>query len=198
MFGIACGSLAAYKWMPIQREMELSNAMLRKRWMRYPMVAGVFGLAYFCSLQLPTRFFQKIGHRNQGITEETYRGQADIVGRFRLFESGNEPSAAEDRVLDYLAMYDKDPLSKPELLDHIVKRITKHTDLNEIFQVKRVGKDQNPIFWAFGKIHGLENIAFCDSQELLAAKGNPVLIQSLVNKVSPKNAPGVGSFAQAE
>ena len=50
MFGIACGSLAAYKWMPIQREMELSNAMLRKRWMRYPMVAGVFGLAYFCSL----------------------------------------------------------------------------------------------------------------------------------------------------
>ena len=73
-------------------------------------------------------------------------------------------------------MYDKDPLSKPELLDHIVKRITKNTDLNEIFQVKRLGKDQNPLFWAFGKIHGLENIAFCDAQELIAAKGNPVLI----------------------
>ena len=62
--------------------------MLRKRWMRYPMVAGVFGLAYFCSLQLPVRFLQKIGHRNDGISVETYKGKHDVVGRFRLFESG--------------------------------------------------------------------------------------------------------------
>jgi len=56
MFGLTCGALAAYKWMPIQNEMELSNAMLRKRWMRYPMVAGIFYAAYFCSMQLPVRF----------------------------------------------------------------------------------------------------------------------------------------------
>ena len=57
LWGVACGALAAYKWMPIQREMEASSAILRKRWMRYPMVAGVFGAAYFCGLQLPVRFF---------------------------------------------------------------------------------------------------------------------------------------------
>jgi hypothetical protein len=31
-----------------------------------------------------------------------------------------------------------------------------------MFQVKRSGKDRDPMFWSFGKIHGLENIAFAD------------------------------------
>ena len=70
------------------------------------------------------RFFQKIGHRNDGISEETYKGKHDAVGRFRLFESGMNSRSSEDKVLDYLAMYDKDPLSKPELLDHMMKRIS--------------------------------------------------------------------------
>ena len=129
LFGLACGAVAANRWMPIQREMELSNAMLRKRWMRYPMVAGVFGFAYFCGMQLPVRFFQKIGHRNEGISHESYKGKHDIVGRFRLFEN-SESSGAEDKLLDYLSMYDKDPLSKPELLEHMVRRISEQTDLS--------------------------------------------------------------------
>jgi len=114
LFGVFCGSVAAYKWMPIQREMEASSAMLRKRWMRYPMVAGIFGFAYFCGIQLPVRFFQKATHRNEGISAESYKGKHDIVGRFRLFENTSETSQ-EDELLDYLCMYDKDPLSKPEL-----------------------------------------------------------------------------------
>ena len=88
--------------------------MLRKRWMRYPMVAGIFGFAYFCGIQLPVRFFQKATHRNEGISAESYKGKHDIVGRFRLFENTSETSQ-EDELLDYLCMYDKDPLSKPEL-----------------------------------------------------------------------------------
>lgn len=57
LWGLACGTLAAYKWMPIQRQMEAASAIWRKQWMRYPIVAGVFGIAYFCGLQLPVRFF---------------------------------------------------------------------------------------------------------------------------------------------
>ena len=115
-WGFFCGGLAAYKWMPIQREMEASNALLRKQWVRYPIVAGVFASAYFFGLQLPVRFFQKLTHRNESITTETYMGGHDVVGRFRLFQDEEKNESAEDKLLDHLAMYDKDPLSKPELL----------------------------------------------------------------------------------
>ena len=125
MWGLGCGAFAAYKWMPIQREMEASNAMLRKAWMRYPMVASAFGMAYFVGMQLPTRFFAKFTHRNVGIDSDTYKGQHDLVSRFRLFEEGSgQSSSAEDALLDKMAIYDKDALSKPELLDHLMKRIS--------------------------------------------------------------------------
>jgi hypothetical protein len=32
------------------------------------------------------------------------------------------------------------------------------------------------MFWTFGKIHGLENIAFADPAEVKATNGNPVKI----------------------
>ena len=50
LFGLALGSLAAYKFMPLQREMSLNHAIMRKAWMRYPMLLGVFGAAYFFGL----------------------------------------------------------------------------------------------------------------------------------------------------
>jgi tRNA/tmRNA/rRNA uracil-C5-methylase (TrmA/RlmC/RlmD family) len=48
--------------------------------------------------------------------------------------------------------------------------------------VKRSGKDRNDAFWSFGKIHGLENIAFADPEEIRQTNGNPVKIQEIVNK----------------
>jgi hypothetical protein len=45
-----------------------------------------------------------------------------------------------------------------------------------------MGKDKDPMFYTFGKIHGLENIAFADPLELKATNGNPVSIQKIVNK----------------
>lgn len=51
-----------------------------------------------------------------------------------------------------------------------------------MFKVTRGGKDRNDLFWAFGKIHGLENIAFVDPEELKNTNGNPVKIQQLVDE----------------
>jgi hypothetical protein len=45
-----------------------------------------------------------------------------------------------------------------------------------MFRIKRAGKDRDPMFWSFGKIHGLENIAFANEEELKATNGNPVKI----------------------
>ncbi len=104
-----------------------------------------------------------------------------MVGRFRLFDNEGGPTAAEDRLLDKLSMYGKDPLSKPELLEHMMKRVSQQTDLSDVFRVKRQGKDANDTFWSFGKIHGLENIAFCDAQDVNSTAGNPYKLQQLVN-----------------
>jgi hypothetical protein len=48
--------------------------------------------------------------------------------------------------------------------------------MSKLFRVKTAGKDHDPMFWSFGKIHGLENIAFADPKELEATNGNPVKI----------------------
>lgn len=57
IWGASCGALAVYKFMPLLREAEASSALMRKAWMRYPVLATVFGGAYFFGLQLPVRFF---------------------------------------------------------------------------------------------------------------------------------------------
>jgi hypothetical protein len=87
LWGFSLGAFAAYKWMPLQRELQASNAIMRKWWMRYPLVAGVFYSAYYVALQMPTRIFQKLTHRNEGISPESYKGRHDLVGRFRIFET---------------------------------------------------------------------------------------------------------------
>lgn len=46
-----------------------------------------------------------------------------MVSRFRLFEN-NTQSTAEGDLLDHMSMYDKDPLSKPELVEHMMKRVS--------------------------------------------------------------------------
>ena len=76
----------------------------------------------------------------------------------------------------------------------MVKNVSKKVDLSEIFQVKRSGKDLDDFYYTFGKVHGIENIAFVDPDELAATKGNPVSIQRLVNKVDANSIPKKGSY----
>lgn len=112
LFGCSMGALAVYKVLPVIREMEASHAIMRKAWMRYPLLATAFGSAFFVGVQLPVRFFSKLTHRHEQVTHENYYGRNDLVGRFRAFEE-QKGTSAEDELLDHLSMYDKDPLSKP-------------------------------------------------------------------------------------
>ena len=54
--------------------------------------------------------------RDGGVGNDTFKGETDLVSRFRLFED-NEHVSNEDKVLNYLSMYSKDPLTKPELVE---------------------------------------------------------------------------------
>ena len=93
-------------------------------------------------------------------------------------------------MLNYLATHTADPLSEPALREHLYSKVATKFDLNELFQVKRLGKDADDLFFQFGKIHGLENIAYVSEEDLKKAAGNPVALQLLVNKVDgPTNVP---------
>jgi hypothetical protein len=65
-----------------------------------------------------------------------------------------------------------------------MEKITKEFDISELFQIKRMGKDLDEIFYRFGKIHGLENIAFISDEDLETTNGNPVALQHLINQVN--------------
>lgn len=73
------------------------------------------------------------------------------------------------------------------MIDKIALTAMTSTDITKLFRVKRRGKDRDDLFWAFGKIHGLENIAFADPEQVKATNGNPVKLQKLVNEVNGPN-----------
>lgn len=177
MWGTFCGGLAAYKAGPIQRELANSIRLFRKPWLRYAGQFAAFSFFYYVGTQMPTRFFRLASKGNVGATHDVAVAQADLVSRFRLFDEDEHDGShrsQEDQYADYLATYSSDPLDKPELLNQMMKNIRKNADLKKVFRVKRRGADLDPWHWSFGKIHGLENIAFCDPAELEATNGNPV------------------------
>jgi hypothetical protein len=90
-------------------------------------------------------------------------------------------------LLNYLSMYSTKPFTKAELLDKMMLKAMEDVDVTKLFRVKSNGRDRDPMFWSFGKIHGLENIAFADPNEIKETKGNPVKIQSIINRVDAPN-----------
>jgi hypothetical protein len=84
------------------------------------------------------------------------------------------------------------------MLDNIITQLSKHTDISKLFQVQRAGKDKDETFWSFGKIHGLENLAFADPAELEATKGNPVKIQLLVDRLGDENHSQTQKYSSEE
>jgi hypothetical protein len=173
---------------PLQRRLEGYNAIFRKPWMKFPLYGAVFAFCGYCGLQMPSRIFRKYDKGDVGVTHQVYTSQYDLVSKFRLFE--NTPvQDARNELATYLSIYSTEPLTRNEMLDNIMISALKQYDISKMFRVKRRGKDRDPFFWSYGKIHGLENIAFVDPEELKKAEGNPVIIQSLVDKVE---APNIG------
>jgi hypothetical protein len=70
--------------------------------------------------------------------------------------------------------------------DELLERLAEMKRLGKNMRIRRMGKDENDIFWALGKIHGLENIIYVDKDELLKAAGDPIKLQRLINDVKPK------------
>jgi hypothetical protein len=169
-WGLACGLVGANYARPFHVTLSNYNAFFRKPWMKIPIYAWAFGCAFYGGIQLSTRLFPKLTYSKyyyQGVTHPYYTSSPDMVSKFRLFENIEVPDTRDDLV-NYLTVYSTDPLTKGEMVDQLALAAMKEFDFSKMFRVKRVGKDREPMFWCFGKIHGLENLAFASEDEVYA------------------------------
>lgn len=140
-------------------------------------------------MQLPARLFPKLTYSKfEGVNHAYYTSSQDVVGKFRLFDTVEELDSRQD-ITNYLSVYSTQPVTKNEMLDNLALQALKEFDLGEMFRVKRAGKDRDDLFWSFGKIHGLENLAFVDQEAVRKTNGNPVKIQRLVNEADRGSLP---------
>lgn len=86
-------------------------------------------------------------------------------------------------------MYTSGPLTKAELLNRMADGLPVDPEFASKFQIKRRGRDKDDMFWTFGKVHGLENIAYLTEEQILATGGNPAALQQLVDQVNDSKKP---------
>jgi hypothetical protein len=187
--GVFCGCIGAFYARHFQRTLEGYNAIFRKPWMRLPIYGISFGCTFYGGLQLPARMFPKFTYsKYEGVNHAYVSSSNDIVGKFRLFDTIEDFDARQD-ITNYLSAYTTQPVTKNEMLDNLALQALKEFDLGQMFRVKRAGKDRDDLFWSFGKVHGLENLAFVDPEAIKATNGNPVKIQQLVNSADRSKLP---------
>lgn len=87
--------------------------------------------------------------------------------------------SAEQNLVNYLHEYSDRPFVKDELLARLEDLQKKGLKM----RIRRMGKDLDDLYWTFGKIHGLENIAFAEEADLKATNGDPIALQLLVNRL---------------
>ena len=80
-------------------------------------------------------------------------------------------------------------MSKAELLNRIADGKPVDPEFASKFKIKRRGRDKDDIFWRYGKIHGLENLAFASEEELAACNGDPLQLQRLVDSINDREKP---------
>ncbi len=160
--GTGCGVAAAMYARPIQRNLEKYSSLFRKPWMRLPIYSFAFICAFYGGIQLPGRIFPKFTpYLNDGVNHAVYTSSQDLVARFRLFDKIPEVDTERD-ISWYLNEYTTKPYSEADLVGKAMEEAVKRTDVTKLLRVKPSGRDRDPLFWSFGKIHGLENIAFAD------------------------------------
>jgi hypothetical protein len=162
LIALGCGAVAAYWARPIQRHAERYSALFRKPWMKLPILGTAFACGVLGGSQMPSRIFHKLTpSKNQGVDFAHYSGSEDVVSRFRLFETIEQPNP-KGSIANYLTNYGSEPLTKSEMASNLMLHTLKEVDASKHFRVARKGKDKDDFFWSFGKIHGLENLAFVD------------------------------------
>lgn len=196
-FNTLVGAFAWNRLIPFQKEASGSYPIFRKPWLRHSVGFTAFLGASYCAQMMQTHWFPKFSKKysQTGVTGNTYLNNHDLISKFRFFENGVASADSENEVKNYLELYSSGPLTKATLLDRIAEGQDIDPEYAKKFKIKRRGKDKDDLFWKFGKIHGLEYIAYCSQEELEACGGDPIALQKLINKKMDEPKPeGPGSF----
>lgn len=194
VFSTAFASFFAYKFGPMQIEAAKSYPLFRKIWMRVPIQGAVFAGMFYVGTQMNTKIFPKLSWKNYnnstgGVHENNYLHNMDYISKFRFFENGEAQCDASSEINNYLQAYTNQPLTKADLLDRIADGQQVDPEFAAKFKIKRAGKDMDNLFWTYGKIHGLENLAFATPEEFQACGGDPKRIQNLVDQINDRQKP---------
>lgn len=90
-----------------------------------------------------------------------------------MFEHHQDPNSQKQNLLDYLSKNHQGPMTKSDLLDYTQNRVN---GIPEGKHIKRWGRDKNDVYWAIGKVHGLENIAYLSDEELERIGDDPIAL----------------------
>ncbi len=99
------------------------------------------------------------------MTFEKMTGEGDIISQFRP-DGKKEVTTDRDDVVSYL-MANSDG-TQDGIIDALYNKMA-HADAGDELpshQFKRRGEDVNDLFYMFSRIHGLENLALVDDEDL--------------------------------
>lgn len=125
----------------------------------------------------------------QCVSPNQYQGNHDLVAKFRVFENDGAQASAKSDLESYVDIYQSGPLTKAELLNRMADGLPVDPNFANKWQIKRAGKDKDDIFWALGKIHGLENVAFMTDEQIKATGGDPFKLQAAVDQINDSEKP---------
>jgi hypothetical protein len=183
-FAAFCGAIVGiYVHKRMTPVLQARSLLFKKPWM----VPIIPLFAYYCGYvgarQLRGRRFG-----GNDVTFESVSGGNDCISRFRNMDYEKSPSNIQNTLTNYLAT--TAVTSRKELEKEILECFPKNFNpYLKDKRVKRSEKDTDDLFWWFGKIHGLENIAFLSDDDIKRSKGNPIVLQDMVNKVKPSKPP---------
>ena len=113
---------------------------------------------------------------------ERMSGSNDILSRFRKTQLGIPDTNSTTENENFRFLKTSVPTSRDQVINYLQAPSSNIDPFLRNKQVKRVGKDKDDFFYMFGKIHGLENIAFLSKEELDKIR-NPIDLQLAVNNV---------------
>jgi hypothetical protein len=178
-FAAACGLVAGFyvhrKLTPI---LQARSLLFKKPWM-VPMVPLV---AYYC---IYTGAKQLRGRRFQGLEVNFNKmsGSNDIISRFRDVDDRKDAGNDSDHLQNYIATCAAN--SREQLEEDLKNLVPVRESKYRNKRIKRADRDADDIYWTFGRIHGLENIANIPDNILLSPDMSPEKLQELCAQAKP-------------
>lgn len=182
-FAAFCGAAsAAYVHWRLSPVLQARSYLFKKPWMvpLLPMFAGYCG--YHGAKQLRGRRFAGVQ-----ATFEKMSGSNDVISRFRHLDNPRKYVSPKERVASYLQTCAA--TSRTQVEQDLISCLPDDNLEFKNKQIKRLDKDLDDLYWHFGRIHGLENIAFVDDKKLEEFGSNPIALQMLINEAKPTQLP---------